>query len=181
MLLQTKNTRLPSWQQNSLMAAASPSATIHPPHNKNCSEMAQAQSNDPASKLPKSQYNWASVGYTRTTHIHGGPIPQPTRPKRSTANVPVPDTTGHSPEVLCPFPSGSKLFWQHEGDLDNTRHVVLILWLISIYKVYTVHIIIYSNWDEFQANKNNTFDLCYSIVPYGHLFWKGRGNIDSVQ
>lgn len=46
-------------------------------------------------KEPKALYKWASLGYTRASQIHRGPIPKLTGPKGSSANVPVPDSTGH--------------------------------------------------------------------------------------
>lgn len=74
-----------------------------------------------------------------TSMIHQGPptstfLPlQLTVPKRFGASVLVSDTTIQLQRSFVYVRYGSKNFWWHEGDLNNSRQVLLILWLWILY------------------------------------------------
>lgn len=56
-----------------------------------------------------------------------------TVPKRFGASVLVSDTTIQLQRSFVYVRNGSKNFWWHEGDLNNSRQVLLMLWLWILY------------------------------------------------
>lgn len=61
-----------------------------------------------------------------------GKIPIYRNPPNLAAHVPIPDSTGHPPEVPCPCSNLSELFWASKGDCHNNKTLIFYDQYINI-------------------------------------------------
>lgn len=124
----------------------------------------------------------------RTSTIHQGPPTstfhplQLTVPKRFGASVRVSDTTIQLQRSFVYVLNGSKNFWWHEGDLNNSRQVLLMLWLWILYScLLYMHVaanVFLCPWQHFSffltymqcKNKTATWSLILRSHESGRIF-----------